>query len=60
VSVSLKKKRFLFGKDVIGDKKKFKLTDLAKKCDMQKDIKIQNLDFSLSFHIITPIKEKEM
>lgn len=50
---------FLF-KEVVGEKRKFKLTDLAKKCDMTKDIKVAQFDCTLIFHVNTPVKEKEM
>jgi hypothetical protein len=56
----LKKTKFFVFKEVVGEKKKFKLSDLAKKCDMTKDVKVEKFDFQLHFHINAPIKEKEI
>jgi hypothetical protein len=58
-SVSLKKKKFLFGKERV-DQKKFRLTDLGVKCNMEKDVKLGGFDATFLFQVNTPIKEKEM
>lgn len=56
--VSLKKKGFFFSRETL-EKKSFKLTGLGQKCDFEKDVKLKNCDFVLSFHMHEPIRQKE-
>ena len=58
-TLSLKKKKFLFGKERV-DSKKFRLVDLGTKCNMEKDVKLSGFDTTFLFSVNTPIKEKEM
>lgn len=58
LTVSLKRKKFIFGKETL-EKKAFKLTQLGTKCDLEKDFKLKGFDFVLSFHLHEPIRQKD-
>lgn len=57
--LALKKRKFLWSKEVV-DSKKFRLAELATKCDLEKDVKLGGFDINFLFQVNTPIKEKEM
>lgn len=57
--ISLKKKKFLFSKSVL-DNKKFKLTGLSNKCDMEKDVQMASFPMTFTFSMREPIREKEI
>lgn len=57
--VNLKKRKFLWSKEKV-DQKKFRLSELGTKCDLEKDVKLGGFDLTLHFQVNTPIKEKEM
>ena len=59
LQISLKKKKFLFKKELI-DKKKIKLKELASKCDMETVVKLGAYEITLSFKVNHPTKDKEM
>ena len=58
--ISLKRKKFICFKEIIGERKKIKLSTLGKQCDFDKGFTIDKYQFSLSFHVRQPTKEKEM
>lgn len=60
-TVKLKKKGFLFFGPNEMDEKKFKLSELASKCDVTKDITFGKIKatIQLKFSVHTPIKGKE-
>ncbi|CDW72042.1 UNKNOWN [Stylonychia lemnae] len=57
LNVALKKKKF-FGVDEL-EKKTIKLSGLGTKCDFEKEMKLKNFDFLLSFHLTEPIRQKD-
>ena len=46
--INLKKKKFLFSKEKV-DEKKFRLSELGNKCNLEKDVKLANCDVTLLF-----------
>jgi hypothetical protein len=59
ITVSLKKKKFFFGSEEI-DSKKFKLVDLATKCEQTKEMSLgANGQFKLIFQMHSPLKGKD-
>ena len=60
VRVNLKRRKLICFKEQVGDKKTFKLTQLSNKCDMEKELRIADLDIKLSFHVRQPLKDKEI
>lgn len=48
LTINLKKKKFLFGQEIV-DTKKFKLTELGFKCDLEKVVKLSKFDATFLF-----------
>lgn len=57
--VKLKKKKFLWGREDL-DEKKFRVHELSSKCETVKDIKAcGNATYQLKFSLHTPTKQKD-
>lgn len=46
--LTLKKRKFLWSKEKV-DTKKFRLSELASKCDLEKDVKLGGFDINFTF-----------